>query len=173
MARGQAYCPGAGGLGPGLGAWPVLLGQAMVETLALPKRPKLLDRKQRCKWLQDRPDSDLPPSPNYWLLLPASTVLRLPGCLSWTPLTRQHHQWRSPATDGPSQSLRNIRGSGSLPPKQEINRSRLIAKSSLDPLMEYRNQISGKYQRLCQVLVAKVLIQCPRKETGRGCLDGG
>ncbi|KAH1169175.1 hypothetical protein KIL84_013765, partial [Mauremys mutica] len=51
-------------------------------------------------------------------------------------------RWRSPATDGPSQSLRNIEGSGSLPLKQEINRSRLIVKSSLDPLMEYRNQIS-------------------------------
>ncbi|CAM4700646.1 unnamed protein product [Lepidochelys kempii] len=37
--------------------------------------------------------------------------------------------------------LRNIRGSGSLPLKQEINRSGLMTKSALDPLTEYRNQV--------------------------------
>ncbi|XP_074801174.1 uncharacterized protein LOC141982739 [Natator depressus] len=54
-------------------------------------------------------------------------------------------RWRTPATDGPSQDLWNIGGSGSLLPKQEINRSGLIAKSSLDPLVDYRSQ-RGKLQ---------------------------
>ncbi|CAM2096244.1 unnamed protein product [Caretta caretta] len=59
---------------------------------------------------------------------------------SWTS---KRPRWRLLVTDGPSQSLRNVGGSGFLLLKQEINRFGLMVKSSLDPLMEYRNQISG------------------------------
>ncbi|CAM2096193.1 unnamed protein product [Caretta caretta] len=40
----------------------------MVGTLVLSEKHKLLDRKQRGKWVLDNPDSDLPPSPSHWLL---------------------------------------------------------------------------------------------------------
>lgn len=55
MPGGRPCCSGASGLGPGLGAWPVLLGRAMVGTLALLEGPELLDSPRLRPAIQPQP----------------------------------------------------------------------------------------------------------------------
>ncbi|CAM4562813.1 unnamed protein product [Caretta caretta] len=91
MAGGGPCCPGAVGPGPGLGARSMLPDRAMMGTLSLPEGPELLDRKQRGERVLDSPESNLPPSPSHWLLLPAPSTLHPLGCLNWKPVSRALH----------------------------------------------------------------------------------